>query len=586
MLSLSILSSVDAASNEKVNAINWTLVAVFVNHPLIRKDVLEDREYQANIAGSSLRKSTLVVLPTGLGKTAIAIRIIANVLESQGGKVLVLAPTKPLVEQHTASLRESLVVKTIAMFTGEATPPQERELLWRENDVICSTPQVIRNDLHTDRISLEKVSLVVFDEAHRAVGDYAYVDIARVFKEKHDGLVLGTTASPGSNAEKILEVCSNLGISRVEIRTEFDPDVVKYVQDIDIEPVRVDVPEAGKEVAEILKKGRDECISNIRAHGFLQDSLPVTRRDLLALSDQIHARLKSNEKNFHLYKGATAVALTMKIDHALELVETQGLQAFKNYIDRAMKTATTQEASKADKQLVKNRLIKEALALASKTDVEHTKIKKILWVVRDQLFRKPDSRIIIFTHYRDTSEIVTKELAKIPGVKSVRFVGQATKGDDRGLKQKEQVEIIDKFSKGSYNVIVATSVAEEGLDIPSTDLVVFYEPVPSEIRTIQRRGRTGRRRAGRVVVLVTKDTRDEIYYYSARRKERKMHQELEKLRRNLRQRIFVSEPSGEVFTQAHPQKMIEYLRKDTSTKQDDVKMQEPHKKGQTKISEF
>jgi len=558
---------------------------VFVEHPLIRKNVLEDREYQAAIARSCLRRSTLVVLPTAMGKTAIAILVVAEVIRSRGGKVLFLAPTKPLVEQHVASLRESLTVEKIALFTGEATPPEERELLWRENDIICSTPQVIRNDLRTGRFTLDNVSLIVFDEAHRAVGDYAYVEIAAAYKEKKDGLVLGTTASPGSSPEKILEVCGNLGFAMVEIRTEYDPDVVKYVQDIGIEPVRVDVPEAGKEVASLLKRALDESIADIKGHGFLEDLPMVTRRDLLALGDQIHARLEGNERNYHLYRAATSVAMAMKIDHAVELAETQGIEALTNYFDRAEKSAASEGASKADGQLLRNKWVREAIAKARGTEVEHTKVNKILWVVRDQLIRKPDARIIVFTHYRDTSEIITRELSKIPGVKPVRFVGQATKGDDKGLKQREQVEIIGKFSAGEFNVLVATSVAEEGLDIPVTDLVVFYEPVPSEIRTIQRRGRTGRRRAGKVVVLVTRNTRDEAYYRSARSKERRMHEELDRLRRQLKQRILVGEPTGEVFTRPEPEKVMERLSEEARERQE-AKMKEPPKKGQTKLSEF
>jgi Fanconi anemia group M protein len=132
----------------------------------------------------------------------------------------------------------------------------------------------------------------------------------------------------------------------------------------------------------------------------------------------------------------------------------------------------------------------------------------------------------------------------------VRFVGQSSRGRDRGLKQKEQVEVIRKFARGDYNVLVATRVAEEGLDIPSTDLVIFYEPVPSEIRMIQRRGRTGRKRPGKVVVLGSKATRDEWYHLSAKRRERKMHEELEKLRRDLKPSIFVGEPGQETLPDA------------------------------------
>ncbi|MEK6810844.1 MAG: DEAD/DEAH box helicase, partial [Candidatus Thermoplasmatota archaeon] len=75
---------------------------MFVDHPLIRRGKIEDREYQRNVAATCLEKSTLVVLPTGMGKTVIAARVIAEVLRRRGGRILVLAPTKPLVEQHAS----------------------------------------------------------------------------------------------------------------------------------------------------------------------------------------------------------------------------------------------------------------------------------------------------------------------------------------------------------------------------------------------------------------------------------------------------------------------------------------------------
>ena len=140
----------------------------------------------------------------------------------------------------------------------------------------------------------------------------------------------------------------------------------------------------------------------------------------------------------------------------------------------------------------------------------------------NSLKENPDSRVIVFTNYRDTAEIVANALSGVPGIVPIRFVGQGSRHKDKGLTQKQQGEILDKFRAGEYNVLVATSVAEEGLDIPSTDLVLFYEPIPSEIRSIQRKGRTGRQHKGRVIVLVTKGTRDEAYYWSSKNKEKKM----------------------------------------------------------------
>ena len=557
---------------------------MFVDHPLIRRGRIEDRDYQRNIADSCLKRSTLVVLPTGMGKTVIAARVIAHILGSRGGTVLFLAPTKPLVEQHAAFLRDVLVVDAdrIAVFTGEVTSPEERELLWRTSKIVASTPQVIRNDVKQGRIDLEGVSLVVFDEAHRAVGNYAYVDVAAAYKENPAGLALGMTASPGSRAETIVEVCGNLGIEGVEIRTEFDPDVVNYVHDIEVEPVLVEPTGAAREIREVLTKVLDEQIERLRTCGFLQGVPRPTTKDLLRAGQGIRGRLDAGERTGALYTAATAQAIAMKVNHAVELAETQGMESLISYLDRTEAEAD----SRADRQFLNRPEVAKARVLAAGANAEHPKVKKVLWVVREQFLKKPDSRVILFTHYRDTSELMVRELAALPGIKAVRFVGQATRGNDVGLTQREQVEIIERFKAGDHNVLVCTAVGEEGLDIPATDLVVFYEPIPSEIRTIQRRGRTGRGRAGRVVMLVTRDTRDVAYFYSSKKKERKMHVELDRLRRELRQKIFVGQPVGEVFAEVRPAERLERMREAARPREPSAPAKEPRKPGQAKLPDY
>ena len=99
------------------------------------------------------------------------------------------------------------------------------------------------------------------------------------------------------------------------------------------------------------------------------------------------------------------------------------------------------------------------------------------------------------------------------------------------MKQSEQVRILEEFGSGRYNVLVTTSIGEEGLHVPDVDHVIFYEAVPSEIRSIQRRGRTGRTRLGKVTVLMAEGTVDEAYYYSSRRKEQQMRHLLEAVKR-------------------------------------------------------
>ncbi len=508
----------------------------YISHPLIQKDMIEQRLYQLSVASSALKSSCLAVLPTGLGKTIVALMVIAARLNDLGGKVLVLSPTKPLVEQHSDFFRQSLPGCTVATFTG-SIPPEKRAELWKDSQVIVSTPQVIENDLRARRIDLRDVVHITFDEAHRAVGRYAYVYIAkRYFEDLSAGagadvdagagadvksrLVLGITASPGSNPETIADVCENLHIECVEVKSETDSDVIPYLHDRDIEWVRVDIPSEIKELKQVLEKVLLGSCSKLKDLGFYV-SPDSSKRELLDLQSKLHAQVAEGGDR-DSFSAISVLAEIFKISHAIELGETQGVEALERYFDRLNAEARSGSGSKASKRLAMDPDMRCAIAMLSACDEEHPKLDAVRRIVADQLRGNLDSRVIVFTNFRDSAEMVTKALSDVDGVSAVRFVGQASKYKDKGLTQKQQTEIISKFRSGEYNTLVATSVAEEGLDIPSTDLVLFYEPVPSEIRTIQRKGRTGRKRTGKIVVLIAKGSRDEAAYWISARKEAKM----------------------------------------------------------------
>jgi Fanconi anemia group M protein len=97
------------------------------------------------------------------------------------------------------------------------------------------------------------------------------------------------------------------------------------------------------------------------------------------------------------------------------------------------------------------------------------------------------------------------------------------------MTQKEQRAVLERFAVAQFPVLVGTSIAEEGLDIPQVDLVVFFEPVASDIRLIQRSGRTGRDAPGRVVILTTDRSLDEKYLWSGLKREKRMKRLVRKL---------------------------------------------------------
>ncbi len=510
---------------------------VYVEHPLIKEKTVENRLYQQILTVRVLEKgNTLVVAPTGLGKTVIAALVAAERLRRfPEGKVLILAPTKPLAVQHAETFRKIMKIGEIGVVTG-STPPEKREKLYKELKIIAATPQTIENDLLTGRLSLEDFVLVVFDEAHRAVGNYSYVYIAKEYmRQAKDPLILAMTASPGGDPEKVQEVVQNLFIKNIEIKTPYDPDVRPYVHKIVINWREVELHPKHLEAIRYVKNAIRERLRKLKEIGLIEtaDVTKYSRKDYLALQGNLAKALETERREIY-WEALSLVAQLVKLDHALELLEAQGTVPFISFVEKIKLRSLQPRAPKADKALARDENLLIAYDIAKKLAKEgyvHSKVDELKKILHAYFKKNPDSKAIVFVQYRDTASYLVEVLSKIPGVKPVRFVGQASKGRDKGLSQKEQKRIIEEFREGKHNVLVATSVAEEGLDIPAVDLVVFYEPVPSEIRWIQRRGRTGRFGRGTVVVLVAKGTRDEAYYWAARIRERKMLETLRKLKR-------------------------------------------------------
>ncbi len=501
----------------------------FISHPLIHPDSLEERRYQLTIALHALEGNTLVVLPTGLGKTAIALIVAASRIYNKGGRVLVLAPTKPLVEQHLRFFEKLLRVpgrkegdpSPFVMFTGE-TPPGDRKAGWAGSRACFATPQAVKNDLLAGRYTLHDVSLLVVDECHRAVGAYAYVFIARRYMETaKDPLILAMTASPGGDREKVQEVCVDLSIAHVETRVEGDEDVRPYVHEREIQFVPVDLPKELSEALLTLNRLVEARLAQLqKLHFTVPKPQKLSIRALSDLNVQIQQRIQGRDRS--AYQAASIYAEIMKLRHAISLAETQGSEALRHYLEKLAKEGVAPGGSKASQRLGADPAFRKLIADASLWKGElHQKLELVGKLVQAQLAEHPDSRIIVFATYRDTVQNLVNHLRSL-GIHAERFVGQATKDAERGLTQKKQIEALQRFRRGEFRVLIATSVGEEGLDVPSTDMVIFYEAVPSEIRSIQRKGRTGRSGAGKIVVFVTKGTSDEAYRYVSQSRERAM----------------------------------------------------------------
>ncbi len=510
------------------------------NNKFVNKNMeelkIKPRDYQNNIFETCKEKNCLVVLPTGTGKTLIAIMLaIERFKKFPLEKILILAPTRPLIEQHFKSFQKNLPENwaDMQLFTGK-TPPEKRKKIWQTAEFIFSTPQCIANDIKNNLYTLKNVSLLIVDECHRCLKNYAYNFIAQKYKEQAENpRVLGLTASPGSDRKTITEVCNNLGIEAVEIRTRESPDVKPYLQELRFEKIEIELPPEFEEIRVLLKEIYKDKIKELKNRKVLFET--PSKKKLL----ELQKKLASGEKSRNNLQALSTCAQAIKLSHAIELLETQTISSFVSYLKDLYKQAA-EKKSKGVQKLVKDKRFAKAYTLATTLNLEHPKLKKLELLIEKELELNPNAKIIVFAQFRETVRKIFKILSKIKNAKPSIFVGQAIKkhgeGKTTGLKQSEQKQIIKDFSEGKTNILIATSIAEEGLDIPEVNEVIFYEPVPSAIRKIQRAGRTARLMPGTLKILVTKNTHDQAYHYASYHKEKRMHRAINEIKNGLKEK--------------------------------------------------
>jgi ERCC4-related helicase len=460
--------------------------------------------------------------------------------ETPKSKIIFLAPTKPLVNQHYQSFLELTVIpeENLKVITG-TTSPEKRRDIWKDLTIAFMTPQVLQNDIISNLYSLENVPLIIFDECHRSVGDYAYCFIAKKYVETvKDHQILGLTASPGSTEDKINEIKNNLYIDHVEIRTEQDSDVKPYIYKVDNEWIKVKLPSEFMDIKKLITEKLRAIYKWLKQQELLNSSdiSKVSRKDLLALDRVINGRISSartDEEKFQLFNAKKSLANAIRLSHMDELIETQGVSALDDYMRKNVKKIKQNTANKSLKELFGDSDIKIVLRLIEATKLKgivHPKLEKLAEILHNQITENKNSRILVFCHYRDSVNNIIKYIERDKVIRAHKFIGQANKSLDKGLTQKKQIQLLEDFKEGTYNTLIATSVGEEGLDIAECDLVIFYDIVPSAVRSIQRRGRTGRKKEGKVFLLMAEGTRDEGYFWAEKAKERVMNQTLHEMK--------------------------------------------------------
>jgi ERCC4-related helicase len=486
------------------------------------------REYQENIHKTTLTGNTLACLPTGTGKTKLAIlTIISRLNQFPDNNIIVISPTKPLSSQIAKEISTSTNIPKaqIILLTGE-TKPEERKKLFNNTKVIVATPQTIQFDLENKRISLKNTSLLVVDECHRSKQRFANTVVAKIYKEQSlNQRILALTASPGATKEKVSEVCSNLFIENIELRTEEDEDISTHLQKKSTEDIKVELPKDFKKIKDALKTHYQIKLKSLKRFGIQKPDYAINKSDLILYQKRFQQEIKKG--NFLAYRAISTIAEAIKTNYALDLIETQTPKSLKNYFKKL-----NSEKSKAAKNILKNKSIQDAETLTRKLvkeNILHPKLKKLKEIVSRELTKNPSTKIIIFANYRSTVSEIKDNLSTNPNAQPIILIGKK-----EGLTQKKQLSVIENFNNGNYNILICTSIGEEGLSIGSLDLAIFYDHTGSEIRKIQRSGRVARIKPGGIINLITKNTRDEALFWTSKRKETKMHKLLNTMKNKLK----------------------------------------------------
>ncbi|KAM3595007.1 uncharacterized protein V6R79_017061 [Siganus canaliculatus] len=503
------------------------------------------REYQLKMSEAALFQNTLVCLPTGLGKTFIASVVMYNFYRwYPSGKIVFMAPTKPLVAQQIEACYKVMGIPQahMAELTG-STAAKQRQEIWRSKRVFFLTPQVMVNDLSRQTCPAQQVKCVVIDEAHKALGNHAYCQVIRQLGcQTQQFRILALSATPGGDAKSVQSVISNLLISHIELRSDESPDIQAHSHQRSVEKVVVPLGEAlsihQASYLQVLEKFTSRLVQNrVMVH---KDLRSLSKYQLILARDQFRKNPPPHIKGTQQGVLEGDFALCISLYHGYELLMQMGLRSLFFYIQGIMDGS--REMSRARHELQRTPMfmdlyhemeamfVKQAAGPDETFIYSHPKLKKLeevvlqhfrLWAenARDNNgkdLQEVSTRVMIFSSFRESVQEIAAMLNRHAAlIRVMTFMGQASAGKGvKGFTQKEQLEVVHRFRQGGFNTLVSTCVGEEGLDIGEVDLIVCFDAQKNPIRLVQRMGRTGRKRQGRIVVILAEGREERTYNQS------------------------------------------------------------------------
>jgi len=537
---------------------------VYIEDQLLASNKLEAREYSLAIANSLQQDNGIVIIPTGLGKTYIAITMmLAQLKKNSAQKILFLAPTKPLVNQHVSTLQTLLPGLEINKITGY-TPKKKRGLLWRASRIIVATPQTITAEIKSFKVKSlvgqsEDMMMLVIDELHHQTGHYDYVDLVEFYQKKNSDIqFVGFTASPDPSLNTIKGWIKQLRVKNgcVEARSFDSSDIAPYSYCRQVTPHYLDRKLTplqrefktilAEELTKVIKEISSRVKISIRDMVFFNEKglvVAIKIRDFNGLSLAFKRGTTIPEKKEKAFKLLSLYGQAMCYHSAIRSLNN-GLPEFVHFMERQYDNFEKEnkkfqhffcnnlQTETIIKKLYFYRLWKNKLPAMFKQKNWQRSEDTLIWMMalNDEklpvivdIIQKTTGQILIFTNYRDTLRKVKYYLnMNLPNSRVGILTGTSSNLHDPGMSQKEQLTTLDHFRQQKLDILISTSVGEEGLDFPAVDTVIFYEPIPDIRRYVQRLGRTARHHPGTVHILIYKDTEEEKIFYMVKSREEKV----------------------------------------------------------------
>ena len=429
-----------------------------------------------------------LVADTAAGKTIIALLAIIAIEK----RTLFLTPQRLLTEQHydLKGIMDDEYFKSRKIHGH--TSKEKR--VWNDPSdlIVFATPHVVMEDIKKGLFGIKDFQMIVFDEMHRATGDYPYVALAKLASE-NKLLAIGLSASPGGSLEKIEAIRKNLYLEkffRVEVETpRKNEDVVLAEPDDNM-----------RRIESIFRELLLEVAGKISDMGIEMDREGLTH---MRIFEEIEKQLKFKDE----YQGAYLAAKYRKLYHAYFTTMTEGYGTFLNYLGKLKHT----DGSRAARDIAMSKRIAEIAHAAMKNS--HPKVEMLFKILTS--LKNSGKNALIFFSQKSTARLLAQDLAEKDWRIELLFGGK-----DKNIKH--QKEVLRKMAAREVDFVFTSSVAEEGLSIPEIDTVIQYSMPPTENSLIQRSGRTGRMKIGHVIFINLNHPLDRIFYFVAKAKAKRM----------------------------------------------------------------